>query len=67
MGINCHYSIVDSIYYIIKLRKNTFFVIDGVTNRQFLFLFHYGASEIYTSDYTTRSTAGTCLRELVTP
>ena len=38
---------------------------EGVTNRQFLFLFHYGASEIYTSDYTTRSTAATCLRELV--
>lgn len=38
---------------------------DGVTNRQFLFLLHYGASEIYVSDYTKRSSAGTCIRELI--
>ena len=43
----------------------TFFQQDGITNSQFLFLLHFCASEIYTSDYTIRSTAGSCIREMV--
>jgi len=61
-----NHQVVDLRQVIVKQENNFLFIFpDGLAEDQILFLLHYCASEIYANDFTKRSTAGTCLRDMI--